>query len=161
MMSIPGGLVRREGMTPNSSDPIARVLAAYQAAVYAKDLDAFTSLYDEDVHLFDMWGAWSCQGLPAWRALAADWFASLGSERVKVGVAELQVCGDGDFAAAHAFLRFTAESAEGQLLRSLDNRISLVLQRKAGAWKIVHEHTSAPVDFATGKVVLRRQAVQP
>ena len=148
-------------MSPSTSDSIARVLAAYQAAVHAKDLDAFCALYDDDVHVFDMWGSWAYQGLPAWRAMAADWFGSLGSERVRVDVADLRVQGDGDFAAAHAFLRFTAESADGQVLRSLDNRLSLVLQRRAGTWKIVHEHTSAPVDFGTGKVLLRREAVGP
>jgi uncharacterized protein (TIGR02246 family) len=137
---------------------IARVLGAYQSAVLAKDVEAFCALYDDDVHVFDMWGSWSCRGLPAWRAMAADWFGSLGAERVKVDVADLEVHGNGDFAAAHAFLRFTAVSPEGQVLRALDNRVSLALQRQAGAWKIVHEHTSAPVDFGTGKVVLRREA---
>src|SRR4051812_8462617 len=160
-MSIPDNLVRRETMSLSTTDSIARVLAAYQAAVHAKDLDAFCALYDDDVHVFDMWSSWSYEGLPAWRAMAADWFGSLGDERVKVGVADLRVQGDGDFASAQAFLSFTAESAEGQVLRSLDNRISLVLQRKAGTWKILHEHTSAPVDFGTAKVMLRRRAVGP
>ena len=46
---------------------------------------------------------------------------------------------------------------EGKELRSMDNRITWVLRKNSeGAWKIVHEHTSAPVDFETGKATLRR-----
>ena len=48
-------------------------------------------------------------------------------------------------------------SADGKELRSMDNRITWVLRRSVdGAWKIVHEHSSAPVDFDTGKDSLRR-----
>ena len=38
----------------------------------------------------------------------------------------------------------------------MQNRLTWALVRRGYAWKIVHEHTSAPVDHATGKVVLKR-----
>ena len=38
----------------------------------------------------------------------------------------------------------------------MQNRLTWVLKQKDGAWKIVHEHTSAPVDFETAKVILQR-----
>ena len=31
------------------------MLEAYGEAVYEKDVDAFVSLYDEDVRVFDLW----------------------------------------------------------------------------------------------------------
>ena len=34
------------------------------------------------------------------------------------------------------------------------NRVTVVLEQKGGAWKIVHEHSSAPADFETLKVML-------
>src|SRR4051794_30387638 len=40
-------------------NPITQVLNAYKAAVFAKDVDAFLSLYDVDVLIYDMWGVWS------------------------------------------------------------------------------------------------------
>jgi hypothetical protein len=40
-------------------NPITQVLNAYQAAVFAKDVDAFVALYDADVLIYDMWGVWS------------------------------------------------------------------------------------------------------
>jgi ketosteroid isomerase-like protein len=42
----------------------------------------------------------------------------------------------------------------------MTNRLSWALRRQpTGEWKIVHEHSSAPADFETGKVTLKRQAV--
>lgn len=137
--------------------PAAALLAAYQAAVYTKDVDAFAALYDDDVRIFDTWGRWSHDGLAAWRAMAVDWFASLGTERVRVDIDALQCDGGADWAVGHAFLRFTAVSEQGEVLRSLDNRITLVLRQRGGRWKVVHEHGSSPADFTTQKVMLQRQ----
>jgi ketosteroid isomerase-like protein len=38
----------------------------------------------------------------------------------------------------------------------MENRLTWALERRGGEWKIVHEHTSAPADFETAKVRLRR-----
>ena len=47
-------------------------------------------------------------------------------------------------------------SADGEELRSMNNRLTWVLRKDAnGVWKIVHEHTSAPAGDE-GKVQLRR-----
>lgn len=47
-------------------DPaIGAVIEGYAAAVRAKDVDAFVSLYAKDVRVFDMWGRWSYDGVDA------------------------------------------------------------------------------------------------
>lgn len=52
-------------------DPaIGAVIEGYAAAVRAKDVDAFVSLYAKDVRVFDMWGRWSYDGVDAWRSMA-------------------------------------------------------------------------------------------
>lgn len=135
---------------------IRRVFDTYQTAVYAKDVDAFVALYDHDVCVFDLWSQWSYSGIDAWRAMAAGWFKSLGTERVIVELAEVQIMAGRDVAFAHAFITYQGVSAEGQKLRAMHNRLTWALQQSDGAWKIVHEHTSAPVDFETAKVILRR-----
>lgn len=137
-------------------DPFLQALNAYKAAVYAKDVDAFVALYDDDVHVFDMWGAWSLRGIEAWRGMAADWFSSLGAERVVVHADEMQSTVIGDLAIGHATLTYTALSAEGDTLRSLDNRITMALKLTGDTWKIFHEHTSAPIDHRSAKAILRR-----
>ncbi|TJZ74199.1 YybH family protein [Chitiniphilus eburneus] len=131
---------------PEPPDPLAAILAAYQAAVLAKDVDAFAALYDDDVYVFDMWDTWSLQGIAAWRGIAGAWFSSLGAEQVYVRIREARCIVADTLAVGHAILTYTACSAEGRPLRSLDNRITLGLQRRGTVWKIVHEHTSAPID---------------
>jgi uncharacterized protein (TIGR02246 family) len=139
----------------SSATSIAQVLTAYQAAVHAKDVEAFVALYDTDVRIFDMWGQWSLSGIEAWRAMVREWFGSLGTETVRVGIEGLHVEAGQDVSAAHAFLTFTGVSAQGKELRSMTNRLTMVFKRDGAAWKIAHEHTSAPIDHATLKAVLQ------
>ncbi|MEP7060917.1 MAG: nuclear transport factor 2 family protein [Betaproteobacteria bacterium] len=61
-----------------------------------------------------------------------------------------------DVAVAHAFVTYKGVSAEGKALRAMDNRLTWVFRRAGDDWKIVHEPTSAPVDFATMNVMLNR-----
>jgi uncharacterized protein (TIGR02246 family) len=129
---------------------------AYRAAVFAKDVQAFLALYDEDVQVFDLWGEWSYHGLEAWRGMVTDWFGTLGTERVAVGWDDLRTIVTQEVAVAHAFVTYQGLSAEGTQLRAMHNRLTWALKQKGGAWKIVHEHTSAPVDFKTSKVILQR-----
>ena len=132
------------------------VLARYAKAVLAKDVDAFVALYADDLEVYDMWGAWSLRGIDAWRAMVTDWFSSLGDERVVVGVEEAACTSTVDLAFGRAILTYAAHAADGTPLRSLVNRITLGLRRVGGEWTIVHEHTSAPIDHATMKAILRR-----
>ena len=139
-----------------TSDPVHQALARYSAAAYEKDVDAFVSLYSDDLHVFDMWNSWELRGIDAWRAMAAGWFSSLGEERVVVKARDVVATVSGELAMGHATLSYTAISADGQELRSLDNRITLAMRRVGNAWKIFHEHTSGPIDHKTMKGVIKR-----
>jgi ketosteroid isomerase-like protein len=136
--------------------PFQQVLRAYQAAVRAKDVEAFLAIYADDLQVFDMWGGWSLRGIDAWRRMATEWFGSLGSEYVVVDFDEVEGSVDGALAVGRALLGYTAYSADGQRLRSLDNRITVAMRRTGETWKIFHEHTSAPIDHETTKAMLRR-----
>jgi ketosteroid isomerase-like protein len=139
-----------------TTDPVRDALTRYSAAAYAKDVDAFVSLYADDLHVFDMWNSWELRGIAAWRSMAEGWFGSLGDERVVVTASDIASTVSGDLALGHATLTFTALSAEGKELRSLDNRISVALRRSGNAWKIFHEHTSAPISHETLKGTIKR-----
>ena len=136
--------------------PVSQMLAAYKAAVHAKDVDAYCALFADDLHAFDMWGRWSHEGLPAWRATASDWFGSLGEDRVAVDFDEVHASTSGDMASAHAYVKFSAVSPAGATLRSMDNRLTWVLRRRDGAWKVVHQHTSAPLANANAQPMFQR-----
>jgi ketosteroid isomerase-like protein len=140
----------------NPNDPVTAALVAYRAAVYAKDVDAFCALYDADVHVFDMWGQWQQQGLAAWREMAQGWFSSVGDELVIVEITKVHAEQAGELAFGHACLRFSAQAADGTTLRSMSNRLTLAMRQRAGQWKIVHQHTSAPIDPSSGKPVMQR-----
>lgn len=135
---------------------ILQVLDAYKSAVFSKDVDAFVALYDQDVHVFDIWGEWSYTGVEAWRGMVKNWFHSLGSERVIVTFDEVQVFTTHELAIASAFITYSSVSAQNEALRAMQNRITMVLKHTGETWKIVHEHSSAPVDFETTKVILKR-----
>jgi uncharacterized protein (TIGR02246 family) len=137
-------------------NPVPRLLDAYQAAVLAKDVDAFVALYDEDAAIFDAWAAWSHRGRAAWRAAVAGWFGALGAGRVTVEFTDLRSELAPGLAVVHAFVRYAELDAAGTRLRSMDNRYSAVMRERGGAWRIVHEHTSAPIAGDSMQALLQR-----
>ena len=135
----------------------ARLMAAYQAAVLAKDADAFMALYDPKVRVFDTWGVWSYDGLASWRSAIESWFTSLGSERVRASFEDVQTMGSPELATLSAVVTYACISADGEPLRSLQNRISWVMRTSGHVLRVVHEHTSVPVGFEDHKGLLQRR----
>ena len=134
---------------------VAGVLGDYAAAVLAKDVDAFLSLYDADVRVFDTWGRWSHEGAAAWRHAVEAWFGSLGDERVQVDFDDVRAWGGDGCVVASATVAYAALSPAGERLRSMQNRMTWGLRLTAGRPRIVHEHTSAPLGDDL-KGILRR-----
>lgn len=135
---------------------IATLFEQYTRAVRAKDAASFLALYDPDVRVFDLWDRWSYDGVEARRGSIEQWLGSLGDETVEVRFDEVRVTSDGDLAVAHAFTTFTAYAGDGTALRSMQNRLSWGLQRSGEDWRIVHEHTSAPISGNTLRASLTR-----
>jgi ketosteroid isomerase-like protein len=135
---------------------ITRVLESYQAAVLAKDAEAFIRLYDPGVRVFDAWGVWSHDGAAAWQIAVEGWFASLGSERVKVTFDDVQASVGRDSAIVSAIVTYAGISDRGEPLRAMQNRLTWGLRTIGHVLRIVHEHTSAPIGFSDSKAILRR-----
>jgi uncharacterized protein (TIGR02246 family) len=129
---------------------VGAVLEAYAATVYAKDVDGHLGLYDEDVHLFDAWDDFESRGIEALRRTTEQWFGSLGDERVRVTIQDVEIVTGGDVAFAHAAVVFAGEAATGERLRAMKNRFTFGLRRE-GRWRIVHQHSSLPISFETMK----------
>lgn len=137
-------------------DPVRQTLDAYAAAVFAKDVDAFAAIYADDVHVFDAWGQWEYSGIDAWRQMAVGWFGSLGDERVRVDYADVGTSVGDQVASGHAAVTFTALGADGEAIRRTTNRLTLSLEKRGDGWKVVHEHTSLPIDMASGAALAPR-----
>ena len=138
----------------NSS--IARILAQYEAAVWAKDAEAFIRLYDPQVRVFDTWGVWLYEGAAAWQRVVEGWFTSLGTERVKVAFADVRSSGSAELALVSAVVTYAGQSAQGEPLRAMQNRLTWGLRTSGHVLRIVHEHTSAPIGFDDTKAILQR-----
>jgi ketosteroid isomerase-like protein len=72
-----------------------------------------------------------------------------------VSFSNTQTTASGDLAIATAFTTYRGLSAEGKELRSMQNRLTWGLRQQDGVWKIIHEHTSAPIDPETAKAILK------
>ena len=132
------------------------MLDAYAAAVRKKDAEAFLGLYADDVRSFDLWNVWSYDGKDALRGMVEQWFGSPDTAPV-VGVDfdEVRTEVGTSVAAISAFVTFRGFDEDGVEERSMNNRLTWILRAGADGWKIVHEHSSAPVGDE-GKVSLNR-----
>ena len=148
--------LRRGTDVSDSEKEISRIVGSYAAAVLAKDVEAFMRLYQPTVRVFDAWGVWLYDGAPAWRIAVEGWFASLGSERVRVRFSDLQTVAEHSMAMVSAVVTYAAESAQGESLRAMQNRITWVLRESGHVFRIAHEHTSAPLGFEDSKAILTR-----
>ena len=142
---------------PDTDTPAAiqQLLHRYVESVLAKDVEAFVALYDAEVRVFDMWNSWSHDGQQPWREMVQGWFGSLHDERVAVAFSEVRTRVAQDLAVLHAFVSFAAIDAGGATLRSMTNRVTMALAGRGDGWKIVHQHTSAPIDGET-KAIFQR-----
>jgi ketosteroid isomerase-like protein len=141
------------------SDPEKQVLQAletYKSAVLAKNVTTFMHLYAPEVRVFDTWGNWSYEGAEAWQICVEDWFASLGSETVRVTFEDVRITAEPKFALMSAFARFAAISAQGEELRAMHNRITWVLRPRGHVLRVFHEHTSTPIGFEDTKAIFTR-----
>ena len=135
---------------------IEDLLLTYKTAVFEKDVETYASIFDDHVVVFDMWEKWSCQGLEDWCQMAKEWFSSLGAVKDCVDFEMVNIEASESLAMVTAFMKFTAVSDKGEALRYLQNRLTWVIRKQKNGWKIIHQHTSSPIDFSTMKVILHK-----
>src|SRR6185312_3970352 len=152
----PAGLIGTDTRGGRRMTEIEEMLERYAAAARARDVDALVGLYAEDVVLFDAWESWSTRGIDAWRRAVETWFANAGDDTIAVTFDELDERLAGDGAVAHMVVRYAAEGPGGAELRALESRMTWALERRDGTWRVVHEHSSAPAELATGAIAYAR-----
>ena len=117
----------------------------YKISAWDKDTSAMINLYDERALIFDMWDQGYISNSSEWNKIITDWLGSLGEEKVKVDFEMVKIHQSGDVGFASALIQFQAISGEGIVLRGMKNRISLGFSKFEDGWKVIHQHTSAPV----------------
>ena len=134
----------------------ARVIEAYKSAVAARDIAAFMRLYDPSVRVFDAWGIWSYEGVPAWQVAVEGWFASHPNDRLKVAFDDVRSVATPAFTSLSAIVTYAVVSPQGAPVDAMQNRLSWVLKTSGHVLRIIHEHTSVPVGFEDQKAILHR-----
>ena len=130
---------------------ISDVLEQYALAVWNKDVVEFLKLYNGSVNVFDAWGCWEYVGIEEFRSLPVNWFKDLRSDRVKVTYKDPQIHESGDLGSIWTEVNYAAYDEQNKLLHAMSNRLTMVLTKQSDGWKIIHEHTSIPVDMETGQ----------
>jgi ketosteroid isomerase-like protein len=118
----------------------------YKQSAWDKDSESMIRLYDEKVVIFDMWMHGYQNGLATWSGVIKDWLGSLGEEKVNVIFEMIEVREGDNVGFASALINYQAVSADQNILRSMKNRITIGFIRQGDKWKVVHQHTSAPID---------------
>lgn len=118
----------------------------YQQSAWEKDITRMIELYDDNVVVFDMWDRGYQSGLDEWSGEIKNWLGSLGEEKVRVSFEMINLRETGDAAFASALVSFQAIAVDDTVLRGMKNRITIGLVRKGDRWKVIHQHTSAPVN---------------
>ena len=136
------------------NEEIRGLLAQYGKAVWDKDLDSFLELYDQEICVYDLWNVWSYDGLEAWGKMVKGWFSGLQEDRDDVSFLDTIVKANQDFATLYTLVTYKGISATGVELRHMKCRMTWVLKKKNGLWRIIHEHSSCPVKMADMQLML-------
>lgn len=126
-------------------------IARWAEALRARDLDRMMASYETCVVAFDAPTPLQHVGIDAYRE---TWRRRLDElERpIELELRELAICAGDDVAFTHALVHMTAVQSGHRGGAWL--RWTAGWKKIGGAWLVVHEHVSAPVDLETGEVVL-------
>ena len=125
------------------------ILDNYSRFVRYKDYEGFIGQYAPNLINYDLWQAATYNTMLSWQTNIKKWFDGLGDEYVTVTFRDITVYESTNTAFLHGIISFQGHSKEGNVLRAMDNRLSWGLIYLENGWKIVHEHTSLPIDTVT------------
>ena len=124
---------------------IEEFFKTYKNAVWQKDAVTLFKLYHKNTLSFDMWDKGFYINLQEWAPEIESWINSLGNENVNVEFEMIHIHKSNSVSFASGLIVFQAISANGTILRSMKNRITIGFSRFENEWKVVHQHISAPV----------------
>ena len=144
--------------TPHSANEtdIRQLVANMADAIRAGDIEGLRTFFAPDVVSFDVGPELQSVGAAAKMQNWAAAFTMLGPPR-DYEIRDLAITVADDVAFAHSFNRIsgTVKSADGNANRVGPwVRYTGVFRKIHGTWLIVHDHVSAPLDFASGRALL-------
>lgn len=123
----------------------------FAVAFNAKDVDAIMKAYEPDQGLF-VFDVVTPRQYVGYAAYKKDWQGFLAGFKgpLKFAMSDLSIDTDGTMGYSHSIQHVSGTDAKDKPVEFVV-RITDVYRKIDGAWKIVHEHVSVPVNFDTGK----------
>jgi ketosteroid isomerase-like protein len=132
---------------------IRQQLNTLVAAIQAKDLDGVKRIYGPDIVSFDVEPPLQRLGVDGKGQNWEHAFA-LFELPITYEVRDLTIVVGDDVAFAHSLNRLSGTLQNGNPSSGFWVRATVCLQKIAGAWLIVHDHASVPLDFESGRALL-------
>jgi ketosteroid isomerase-like protein len=130
---------------------IRKNIDARVRAVRAKDEDALFAQYAADLRTFDLVVPLENHG-DAVRKRVREWFSSFASD-IAYAISDVVIEVSGDVAFEHHIVHVQGDAVSGQHV-DMRFRETVGYRNIGGAWKVVHQHSSVPVDMKDMKAVL-------
>ncbi|MGA7522796.1 MAG: nuclear transport factor 2 family protein [Acidobacteriaceae bacterium] len=134
-------LIERAAETRQDEAAIREVIAGMAKARYDKDAEAIAAPYTRDAAIFNLAPPLLHTGinLPETRGWLDTWDGP-----IIIEPRDFSVTVAGDTAVAWGYMRMQGTKIDPPAKPNFWMRETLVLERRGGTWRIVHEHTSVP-----------------
>jgi len=136
-------------MRSHDETTIRQHISQLVEGIEGKDSDGLRRLYATDIVSFDVQPPLQHVGIDAKLANWAPVFTSF--DTVTYEVRDLTITVGDDVAFGHAFARLGGTLGNGAAVGGMWVRVTYCLRKIDGAWLIVHDQVSVPLDVATGR----------
>ncbi|VVN36337.1 hypothetical protein PS684_05195 [Pseudomonas fluorescens] len=132
----------------SAQSEIQTLINTYREAVMIKDVENVMALYADDIVSFDAIKALQFKGKPAYRAHWVECMEMCPGPHI-FEFHEIVIESADNIAFAHWVANCGGTNEKGET-QSCWMRVTACYRRIGGAWKIAHEHWSAPFDPMSG-----------
>ncbi|WP_367871463.1 SgcJ/EcaC family oxidoreductase [Luteolibacter sp. Populi] len=136
-----------------NEDQIRELTQQWLKAVHARDAKAVMACYAEDVIAYDLFTPTKVTGVGDYRKNYEMWFQCCQGP-IHYEIKELDIVAGDEVAFCRSLNRMTGPNPEGKEEETWI-RATVCFQKRAGAWKVVHEHVSVPLDMESQKGVFQ------
>jgi ketosteroid isomerase-like protein len=134
-------LIEQQEQTEKDEAEIRAVMERLHQAHYDKDVQAIAASYRQDAPIFNLAPPLRHTGIDLKEKQA--WLDSWDGP-IEIKPSDLSITISGDIAFSHCYLRMAGHPKAAPQRVDFWMRETLCLNREAGSWRIVHEHTSVP-----------------
>lgn len=138
---------------PADVKAIQHIIDTWKAALASKKIDEIMASYEKDVIAFDAHPDLRIKGADAYKAHWQKCVTECPATSLEQEIHEVKITTSDELAFSH-FLMWAGATMPDGSKASCWMRITSCYQKIEGTWRIMHEHSSVPVNFETGQARL-------